>query len=87
MGLAWDPPEYRKRLISIILHCLSVLVIMTRPWQRPIVRDSLLVIYSIVSLPACTKCVHFAFVEAIVGLFEVTWEFIRAGFWEVFLIL
>ena len=60
---------------------------MTRPWQRPIVRDSLLVIYSVISLPACAKCVHFAFVEAIVGLFEVAWKFIRAGFGEVFLIL
>ena len=75
--LSWNPAQHRKRFLSILFDCLCFLVIVAWSRQRPVMRDALLVVNSVVGVSARSKGVDFALVLARIRFFEVTWQFIR----------
>ena len=82
-----DSTEHREALVLISWNREGVLVIMTGAWQRAVMRDALLVIYTIIGLSWGSKSEHMFLVLTRVGLFEVTGEFVCTWLWELVEIL
>lgn len=86
VGLPWDPSQHRKRLLPILLDCLSLLVVVARAWQGSVMWDALLVVNSIVGFSARAEGVHFALVLARVWFFEITWQFVCSRLGELIVV-
>lgn len=78
VGFSRYAAEHREGLVAIHFDCLGLLVVVAGPRDRPVVRDTLLVIHSVVSFSASSECVDFSLVLRRVGLLEVARQFISA---------
>ena len=86
VGLPRNPPQHRERLLPVLLDCVTFLIVVARTGQGPVMRDSLLVVNSIVGFPARAEGIHFALVLARVRFLEVAWQLVRAGLGELIVV-
>ena len=76
LTLTWDAAEYTERGTLVLLNSLSLLVIVTWTGNRAIMRDTFLIVDSIIDFSASSKRVKFTLVLGCIWFFEIAWQFI-----------
>ena len=83
LTLTRDAAEYAERGTLVLLDGSGLLVIGARAGQGAIMRDTFLIVDSIIDFSAGSKRIDLARVVRRIGFFEIAWQFVLAWLREL----